>query len=687
MENDKKKAPVEYLNIPMAFDIETTSTTYPQAGVSNRKVAFMYVWMFGIEGEPIKYGHCWESFVDHVNFIQKKYDLNHESRRAIVYVHNLAYEFQFMRKLFKWVDSFSLSERKPIKALTEQGIEFRCSYILSASSLAVMARNLVTRKDLCKLDDLDYKLIRTPETPLTEAEIGYCDADIEIILVYIREQIDYYKHIKHIPLTNTGRVRNYLKQICLGRDGTDSKGKKRRSNGQAIKFRSLMQDLTLSPDTYAQMRRGFMGGFTHANANYVGETLQGVTSLDFTSSYPAVMLMEMFPMSKFKTFIPKDYNALVDRCITHAVIMDIKFINIRPTIKQENYISESKCTELVNPVTNNGRVVSADELAMTITEVDLQIIQATYEWDEVLIGTARYATKGRLPKPFAKAILDLYEKKEVLKGVEGQEQEYMISKGMLNSLYGMCVTDIAKDDSMYCPEHNEWGTAPADKAEKVAKHNSSYGRLVYYPWGVWITAYARRNLWTGILAVGDDYVYSDTDSLKFLNYESHKEYVDEYQDEVAYKLKLAEAHYKLKMPSDIGMWDYEGTYEKFKTLGAKRYLTDGKVTVAGLSSNAGERYLRKLSLLSEETKKLDVEEFFTDDLTIPANETGKNTHTYIDEEITLLVTDYLGNTCEVTTPSGIHLEECEFTLSLSTTFKEFLSQLGSGYFHRGVKYV
>ncbi|WP_442514418.1 hypothetical protein, partial [Pseudomonas promysalinigenes] len=61
-----------------------------------------------------------------------------------------------------------------------------------------------------------------------------------------------------------------------------------------------MDDLTIDKDTYIQLKRAFMGGFTHANANYSNKVLTDVSSVDFTSSYPSVMISEQFPMSRFK---------------------------------------------------------------------------------------------------------------------------------------------------------------------------------------------------------------------------------------------------------------------------------------------------------------------------------------------------------------------------------------------------
>ena len=50
-----------------------------------------------------------------------------------------------------------------------------------------------------------------------------------------------------------------------------------------------------------------------------------------------------------------------------------------------------------------------------------------------------------LPKEIIETILKLYKDKTELKGVEGKETEYLHSKELLNSIYGMCVTSIVHD--------------------------------------------------------------------------------------------------------------------------------------------------------------------------------------------------------------------------------------------------
>lgn len=677
-ETIKKRGGGEYINTAAGFDIETTSEIH-----QNNKVAYSYVWGLRLDNDsPLYYGRTLSEFYEVCLFISRKLKLS-ESKVLVIYIHNLSYEFQFIRKYFEWVNVFSLDERKPIKALTSLGIEFRCSYILSGMNLATLAKNL-TKHKIKKLEgDLDYSLTRHHNTPLTEKEFEYLKNDVEIITNYITEQMEIYGNILNIPLTNTGRVRMYVKDECYKNNG-------KRDKAKYCKYRQTMSDLTLTPEIYTMLKRAFMGGFTHANKNYSGLTLEDVSSIDFTSSYPSVMVAEKYPMTRFKKAQPKttkDFDKLLSK---HAVVFNIKFTNLKSKIEQENYLSEHK-SRTVNATVNNGRIYSADELTTTITEIDFEIIKQCYTWDDYQISNVHYAVKNYLPKAIIESVLKLYQGKTELKDVEGYEVEYLLSKGMLNSIYGMCVTDVVKDESLYT---GEWSTEEADIDESITDYNESKNRFLYYPWGVWVTAYARRNLWSGILATGNDYIYSDTDSLKIFNIEKHQNYIEWFDKNIMAKMLKTCDHYKLDKKlitpktkegkiKPLGIWDFEGTFKLFKTLGAKRYLTLSnklELTVAGLSKKKGVENLLKLSGNNPE-KTFD---YFTANWTVPANETGKMTHTYIDEDLKFITTDYLGNKEIIDVKSGIHLENCEFTLSISEQYENFLKQFSKGEFFKGV---
>lgn len=683
----------KYFNVESAFDIETSSVMLE----NEQKFAFMYEWTFGIKDKNfICYGRTWEEFKDLCRQLQEYFLLDSE-HILVVYVHNLSYEFQFMRKYFNWLDVFAVDERKPVKALCSYGIEFRDSYILSGYSLEKLAENLVSHNIKKLVGDLDYNLTRTHITELTENELAYCNNDVEIVLAYINEQIEQYGSITKIPMTNTGRVRNFVKNKCYFTE----KNHRKSSKGKYQRYKELMNELTLTTGEYTMLKRCFMGGFTHASMLYSGKLLHDVASIDFTSSYPYVMLSEKFPMSKPEKVKPTKEQFLKWVNDDNVGLMFVvRFKGLQSKLSFETYLSESKCDVLENPIINNGRVFKADTVQTTITDIDFKILYKCYTWDSIEIANVHKFYMQYLPKPILLAIVELYEKKTTLKDVSGKEVEYLVNKGMLNSVYGMCVTDIVRDNISYKDDWQYEKYTIEMMNEQIEKYNSSSNRFLYYPWGVWVTAYARKNLWNGILEIGIDYVYSDTDSIKFLNYEKHTEYINRYNLDVERKLKkmckFRQIEFERLKPKTIkgvekmiGVWDFEGIYTHFKTLGAKRYLVRSKkdeklhLTVAGLSKQNGVEYM--LRICNNDYEKVFAN--FNDDLYIPENETGKHTHTYIDSPITSMITDYQNNVVEVTALSGVHLSPCEFTLSISQQYSKFLHDLRNGYLFTGTRAI
>lgn len=661
-----KKDKVYYYNIPCAFDIETTSF-YD----NDEKVGLMYIWQFGIDGRVFM-GRNWNEFTELLDKLRNEFDINIENR-LVIYVHNLAFEFQFIRKLFRWLNVFSIDSRKPIYATTCYGFEFRCSYLLSGYSLAKVGENLTKYKCEKMVGDLDYSLKRHNKTPLTNDELKYCFNDIMVVMCYILERIEIDGNITKIPLTKTGYVRNYCRNMCLYENKSHKKGGKKFKT-----YHEMIKSLSIEVDEYKQLKRAFMGGFTHSNAINTNVVLKDVKSFDFTSSYPYCMISEMYPMSKGQ-IVEVNENTFEKYLNLYCCVFDIQFTNLLPKVNYENYISYSKCFKCVNPVINNGRVVCCDLLWTTITNVDYDIIKRCYSWEGVKVANFRIYQKGYLPTQFVKSIIKLYQDKTQLKGVEGKEVEYMQSKEMLNSCYGMCVTDIARDEFVY--NNDNWETIKPTNEKlqnELEKYNKSKKRFLFYVWGIFVTAYARRNLFTGIFEFGNDYIYSDTDSIKVINYNNHMEYINKYNELTQRKLQKACEYHGINMselqPKTIkgdtkllGIWDNDGIYDSFKTLGAKRYMykqgNDYHITIAGTSKHLGSEYIKSLN------NPFDA---FNDGLIIPPQFTGKLTHTYVDEIKQGVIIDYRGNAVNYTALSGIHLEQCEYNLGLASNYIDYL---------------
>ena len=659
-----------YYNIACSFDIETSSfyiddnNNITTDKLNGRKCSNMYIWQFAINDNVI-YSRFWTDFLRLIEKLENKLNTS-ENLRLIIYVHNLSYEFQYIYKMFNWSSVFAITERKPIYALNENGIEFRCSYILSGYNLDTLAKNLENKTVKKLLGNLDYNLIRHNKTELTEKELEYCFNDVLIVTQYINEQIKEFGTIANIPLTQTGKVRNFTKNKCFS----------------IPEYKYFIKELTLDVLEYQKLNMCYSGGFTHSNAINTNIKLNNVSSYDFTSSYPFVMLSEKYPMSKGRKIKITSQKMFLDCLNNYCCLFSIRLFNVKPKTMNENILQASKCYNTKKAIINNGRIVECEQTETILNEIDFYNITQFYHYDNFEVDDFYIYEKDYLPKPIIESILELYGKKTTLKNVPGKEKEYLHSKEMLNSIYGMCVTNTMKQQIIF--NSGVWGKdSDFNLNESVENYNKDRNRFLFYAWGVWVTSYARKNLFNGILNMCNDYIYSDTDSLKILNKEKHLDYFENYNKQVETKLKNMCEHYNIDfnlckpktikgVEKLIGVWDFEETYKHFKTLGAKRYLIendsgDYEITIAGLPKNAISYIIK----YAEETKQ-DVFDVFSNYMYIPENETGKKTHTYIDSENIVNITDYKGETIKVLCKSGVHLENCEFTLLMGDVYIDYL---------------
>lgn len=687
--------PVYYKDAIISFDIETSSFM-----LDDKKRACMYTWQMAINGKWYL-GRTWSDFERCMKLLQKHFWVNNRFR-LIIWVRNLAYEFQWIMKRLEWMEMFARQKRKPMYATTENGFEFRCSYMLSGESLATTAKNL-TKHDIDKMvGDLNYDLVRGWCTPLTEKEITYCGNDVLVDNAYISEQIDIYGDITKLPLTNTGRVRRAVREICFSKE-------------YKAQFQKLMENLTLADEhEYMALKQAFAGGEVGSNEFNTFEVMTNVMSLDETSAYPTMMLAEKYPMSKATVHYGLSIDEIMDFYKKdYRTVFEVEFFNL--TSKNYNYypIPVHKVinkSEIKDMVTSRKRVVKAEHLKLVITDVDFITLQKYYDF-ECVVRTSWTYKADYLPKPIILAILDFYKAKTTLKGLEEFAVEYLLKKGMLNSLYGMIVMDIISAIIDY-DNDDGWTDEDPDAFTVIADYDDDKRRFTYYPWGVYVTAYARKRIYDGILELADDHLYNDTDSLKFSlddNMENpHKAYFEAYNEWITQRVEACLKHYNLPLDlarpktvkgeeKPIGVWDDDGTYDEFKTLGSKRYLTSNfvKVTIPVRRKNgkyilANKKhemwvygmYKRDVHLTVAGTNKkktakwlsqfADPFEKFDIDLVVPAEYSGRLTHTYIDEETYGETTDYLGNKFTFHELSSVYMEKSDFSINRTDDIQAFI---------------
>ena len=200
-------------------------------------------------------------------------------------------------------------------------------------------------------------------------------------------------------------------------------------------------------------------------------------------------------------------------------------------------------------------------------------------------------------------ILTLYENKTRLKGVPGREEDYKRSKNFINSEFGRNVTRPVDATVEFDNELKDFKEPKQPTREEIAKKfkkMSGKEQYTMFARGVFITAWARYELYRGIDICGDKHVYNDTDCCKFIYDEKIIKKFAILNEQIKQEAKdaLPPELYARVAPVDkkgiehfIGTWDWETKgkpYVKFKTMGAKKYacqFEDGSIelTVSGLS--------------------------------------------------------------------------------------------------------
>ena len=380
-----------------------------------------------------------------------------------------------------------------------------------------------------------------------------------------------------IPLTSTGYVRRDAKRAMKQISHT------------------LVPSILPDEKTFILLREAFRGGNTHANRYYAGRIITDVASADRSSSYPDTQVNCEFPMSRFYYKGEATIKEL-DRYINvldKAVVMRVALwgVRLRDPYWGAPYLARDKCRKIIEPTYDNGRILECKYCETTITDVDLRILLDEYDFDNFKAFDVAFARYGKLPRPLVEETINYYRKKTELKNVEGQEIYYMKSKNKLNSIYGMMAQNPAKETILF--KDNDYIKDDVPLSERLKEANRR--AFLAYQWGCWVTAWARYRLEEGIKLAGDQFVYCDTDCVKYVQHIDWNPYnAKRIKDSIANGAYAddpsGERHY-------MGVYEQEKTDQRFKTLGAKKYAfeQDGKtyITVAGVNKKLGGKELER----------------------------------------------------------------------------------------------
>jgi len=523
------------------------------------------------------YGNDPMQFIECLNLLKE----NMSGDLIFIYFHNLTYDYQFLRQ-FLFLEygnpqrQLNTKPHYPIYIEFSNGIIFRDSLILAQRNLEKWAKDLNVEHQKA-IGSWDYDLIRDQDYKFSPEEIKYISNDVlagveclDATAVLLR------KKVAELPWTATGIPREELYKIS------------ERNRGHATFLRLV--------PTYEQqeiLEYLFHGGYTHGNRYYYNTLITDIVEcFDFSSSYPYCMLSCKFPMSPF--------YPMQDMTIEEIIALEDKYafmfrlILIKPDLKDYQktvmpVLQLSKCEKIINPVIDNGRVLCADYVEIWITEQDAIVINEQYKWVKHLCIDIQYSHKNYLPRWMTDYVYSLYVDKCKLKGVD--KILYQIQKAKLNSCYGMTVQKPLMDEIKEDYKSGEFyieGKHNIEEYERYIKRRKSF---MPYFWGVWVTAYALRNLFELGKCIdyehGGYWIYSDTDSIYAHNWDKKK--VEAYNAECV--RKLSQNGYEGVKVGDkiyhLGIAEADGAYKEFKFTGAKRYCKrdlEGNlsITVAGV---------------------------------------------------------------------------------------------------------
>lgn len=390
--------------------------------------------------------------------------------------------------------------------------------------------------------EIDYKEFREIGHELTTDEIDYIRNDVEIMARALKIMFDYGLTKMTI---GSNALHNYKETIK--------------------NFRRYYPELPLELDM--DMRKSYKGGFTYLNPLYKEKDVDSGIVLDVNSLYPSVMKNAYLPFGKPIYFSGEyKYSFIYPLYIQRlSCAFELKEGKI-PTIQLKNNPSYNPTEYLTS---SNGDIIT-----LTLTNIDLKLFLENYN-----VKYLNYdgGWKFKQTKGLFDTYINTWSENKINAKREGNKALYMVSKLMLNSLYGKFAKN-PYNRSKY-PYINEEGA--------VSYHLSDLeeGKGLYIPVGTFITSYAREKTIRTSQAIRDYtlnkydkdyYIYSDTDSI--------------------HMLELTEEELKSFVEVDdyiLGAWKLESRFKRARFIRQKCYIEEGydnllNVTVAGLPKRLGK---------------------------------------------------------------------------------------------------
>ena len=648
-----RETKIKYIKVGAGFDIETSKIRVNSTKITS--VAYCYHWQFGFSDFCIM-GRSLNTMKDFMFLLVDRIKDLKPKTKLLVFDANLGYEWQFCKHYWKEIGIskvFAKEERNPLLVEISDTIVFREVIGLFGGSLAQIAKNYCNMKKL--VGDLDYDKIRVSSTEMTDAEIGYCVRDVEILVKLAESHVyeNYLGKNPRLPYTQTGIVRDAIK----------------RALGKYLKQeRDKIASWMPTKQEYELFRtKLFKGGISGGNILLLNKKLKNVRGADITSDYPYQMLLKKFPMGGVS-------RCDSDRFMTDdkpyiAVIRFHKFKsrNAHALMSAHKALNKDELKSSDQTILDNNRIQYAEFVELTLNDIEFKSLKQAYKWEHYSIKKCWVFEEGyaHLPKHIRDTCKEWYAKKQRLKANYSDTQEYRDAKAFVNSIFGMMCTALYMEEYVF--EEESCSISP-DLSKKTYEECCKYLFLSPY-WGFWITSHARAMLIDVICRYPKVIVQYDTDSVYFIDdgseqAEGLKTYLNKRN-----KVMTTMNHFTFgndPLMETLGTWDFTPKFKAFKGLGSKRYMYETeegeiKTTVAGCRKGT------IVSQFKDEPDYNDVFDFFQDGMHIDKEHAKKLGSKYIDTPVRV---NSKNEVLEI--PSCLVLEPIDFTMGMASFHKTLM---------------
>lgn len=586
---------IEYATDYICLDTETSKIDVA--------TGWIYQWAICIKQKIFVYGRTPEELITLLEKLSEHYELT-ANRKIVIYVHNFGYDFAYLKLYLMRLDptlDILAVDNHAVLTLDMIGFRFICSYKLTNLSLAVLSDKYAL-KYIKAVGEIDYNEMRYQDSELSAADWCYMFSDVASQYDGVKQylKMNGYKFCADAPFTSTGFVRT----AC------------RKASKKDDKWKSQFDDMRLSLTQYRVCNRAFMGGLCICSYVYSGVTVRavnghceyihnskrfkisgslGLSHEDFTSSYPARQIMDSMPTGK-----PMDYGTIESRTEFERLLKKYHCVFFITLYKLEikkgvtaPYIPSSKCMGAKNLLKLNGKVTSADELTIAITEIDYKWIKRQYTAKNFKVFNMICFKHGKIPQWLRAEIMYYFTNKCTLK--DSEPTLYAKSKNLLNGIYGMTATAIIRPDykiELHGSDKHKAGeiyrhiAENIDEADESAlnKYYNSHNSFMPYQYSLYTTSHARDALMTMIEATGDsdgngndltdvykNFLYCDTDSVFYIKTDKNKERMENYRATCIDRAKVSGAYVGNKY---LGEPTKEPDIRAFRGLHSKCYAME-----------------------------------------------------------------------------------------------------------------